>query len=54
MSKKLFDFCIGNPPYQTENALNNRQEPVAQLIGEKEKEKKYAKNSYQKGFLQKI
>ncbi len=23
-----FDYCIGNPPYQQENALSHRQEPV--------------------------
>lgn len=26
--KSLFDYCIGNPPYQSENSANNRQEPV--------------------------
>lgn len=26
--KKLFDFVIGNPPYQSENSLNGRQPPV--------------------------
>ena len=28
MGKKLFDFCIGNPPYQGENDKNGRQPPV--------------------------
>ena len=28
MGKKLFDFCIGNPPYQGANDLNGRQPPV--------------------------
>lgn len=28
MAKKLFDFAIGNPPYQEQNQLSNRQEPV--------------------------
>ena len=23
-----FDFCIGNPPYQISNSVNNRQEPI--------------------------
>ena len=32
MAKKLFDFCIGNPPYQTLNTLNNRQEPVYNIF----------------------
>ena len=28
MGKKLFDFCIGNPPYQGANDQNGRQPPV--------------------------
>lgn len=28
MGKKLFDFCIGNPPYQVSNDSNNKQEPI--------------------------
>ena len=28
MSKKLFDYVIGNPPYQEETSDNNRQAPV--------------------------
>ncbi len=28
MSKKLFDICIGNPPYQGSNDQNRRQPPV--------------------------
>ena len=28
MSKKLFDFCCGNPPYQGNNDQNGRQPPV--------------------------
>ena len=28
MGKKLFDFCIGNPPYQSINEQNHRQSPV--------------------------
>ena len=28
MSKKLFDICIGNPPYQGSNDQNGRQPPV--------------------------
>lgn len=28
MSKKLFDFCIGNPPYQAEADNNGRKPPV--------------------------
>ena len=28
MEKKLFDFCIGNPPYQGNNNENGRQPPV--------------------------
>ena len=28
MSKKFFDFCIGNPPYQGANDKNGRQPPV--------------------------
>lgn len=28
MSKKLFDFCCGNPPYQGSNDKNGRQPPV--------------------------
>lgn len=34
MGKKLFDFCIGNPPYQEENKDNNRQSPVYNLFME--------------------
>lgn len=29
MGKKLFDFAIGNPPYQSgDNESNSRQEPI--------------------------
>ena len=28
MSKKLFDFCVGNPPYQTSGTTNNKAEAV--------------------------
>jgi len=28
MGKKLFDFCIGNPPYQNSIDTYNRQEPL--------------------------
>lgn len=28
MGKKLFDFCIGNPPYQDSTSTNNRQSAV--------------------------
>lgn len=28
MSKKMFDFCIGNPPYNDERGENGRQPPV--------------------------
>ena len=28
MSKHLFDFCVGNPPYQEETENNGRQSPV--------------------------
>lgn len=34
MGKKLFDFAIGNPPYQELNAKNNRQNPVYNLFME--------------------
>ena len=32
MGKKLFDFCIGNPPYQEQNDQNGRQPPVYHLF----------------------
>lgn len=30
--KKLFDFVIGNPPYQEQNNMNQRQSPVYHLF----------------------
>lgn len=30
--KKLFDFVIGNPPYQSENQINGRQPPVYNIF----------------------
>jgi len=32
MSKKFFDFCIGNPPYQGDNENNGRKPPVYNLF----------------------
>ena len=32
MGKKLFDYVIGNPPYQEENSSNGRQPPVYHLF----------------------
>ncbi|MBQ3334361.1 MAG: Eco57I restriction-modification methylase domain-containing protein [Eubacteriaceae bacterium] len=32
MGKKLFDYVIGNPPYQQENGKNGRQSPVYNLF----------------------
>ena len=34
MGKKLFDYIIGNPPYQEDNDNNNRQKPVYNLFME--------------------
>ena len=30
--KKIFDFVIGNPPYQGENQLNTRQPPIYNIF----------------------
>ena len=32
MSKKMFDFVIGNPPYQGENENNGRKPPIYNIF----------------------